>query len=584
MSSQSDLVIRGGTIADGLGSPLVQADIAVRSGRIVQVGEIEHKGSEEIDAGGLVVTPGFVDIHTHYDGQAIWDERFAPSSWHGVTTVVMGNCGVGFAPVRGEDRERLIELMEGVEDIPGAALHEGLDWHWESFADFLDALERKPHDIDYAAYLPHAALRMYVMGERASRLEPATEEDRAQMRVLTERAVRAGAIGFSSSRSLNHRTVRGAPTPSLHASEAELTAIALGVKDAGRGVLQMITDFDSEDVDGEFSLLRRLVEVSGRPLSFSLMQKHSNVDGWKRVLELTSQAVADGLPVTAQVAPRGVGTLLGLQGSRNVFSECPGYRAISSRPLEQRLEALRDPWLRKVLVRELRQHADTPLGKRLVQFDNIFLFGDPPDYDPGEHRSLAAIAAREGRDPAEVAYDLLVRDDGCGMLYSPFANYATKSLDACAEMIAHPDTVMGLGDGGAHVGYITDSGFPTYLLSHWRDRFEFTWLVKRQTSDTARAVGLLDRGIIAPGMKADLNIIDPGRLAIAAPHVQVDLPEGGRRLMQRAQGYVATIVSGKTVYREGKATGELPGRLVRGPQPAPAGDANSKDANVVTGH
>jgi N-acyl-D-aspartate/D-glutamate deacylase len=569
---QFDLVIRGGTVADGLGGPLVQADIAVRSGRIVQVGQIQQDGTEEIDASGLVVTPGFVDIHTHYDGQAIWDERFAPSSWHGVTTVVMGNCGVGFAPVKAEDRERLIELMEGVEDIPGAALHEGLDWQWESFADFLDALERKPHDIDHAAYLPHAALRVYVMGERACRLEPATRDDCAHMRVLTERAIRAGAIGFSSSRSLNHRTVRGAPTPSLHASEAELTSIALGVKDAGRGVLQMITDFDSQDVEEEFALLRRLVEVSGRPLTFSLMQKHGNADGWKRVLELTARAVADGLPMTAQVAPRGVGTLLGLQGSRNVFSECPSYKAISERPLVQRLELLRDAGLRKVLVRELREHANTPIGKRLVQFDNIFLFADPPDYDPGQHRSLAAIAAREDRDPAEVAYDELLREDGLAMLYSPFANYAAKSLDACAEMLAHPNTVMGLGDGGAHVGYITDSGFPTYLLSHWQERFGFSWLVKRQTCDTARAVGLLDRGVIAPGMKADFNLIDPDRLAIAVPHVQVDLPKGGRRLMQRASGYVATIVSGKTVYREGKATGELPGRLVRGPQAAPTGE------------
>jgi N-acyl-D-aspartate/D-glutamate deacylase len=567
-----DLVVRGGAVADGLGGPLVEVDVAVADGRIVEVGRVAGSGREEIDARGLMVTPGFVDIHTHYDGQAIWDQRFAPSSWHGVTTAVMGNCGVGFAPVRKADHDRLIELMEGVEDIPGVALQEGLDWHWESFGDYLDALERRPHDIDYAAQLPHAALRIYVMGERASRLEMASADDRARMRALTAEAMRAGAIGFSTSRSINHKSVSGAPTPTLRAAEEELTAIALGVRDAGRGVLQMITDFDGADVDGEFALMRRLVEASGRPLSFSLMQKHKNVAGWKRILALTAEAVSDGLVMRAQVAPRGVGVLLGLQGSRNVFSECASYQAIAELPFEERVARMREPALRERLLCEVPGAGATPLGQRLIEFTNIFPFGDPPDYDPGPSQSIAAIAAREGRTAAEVAYERMMTDDGHGMLYSPFANYAEQSLQVCGEMIADANTVVGLGDGGAHVGLISDSSFQTFMLSHWGNatgRFDLPWLVKRQTSDTARTVGLHDRGVIAPGMKADINVIDVSRLGASVPHMQFDLPAGGRRLLQRASGYVATIVSGTPVYREGVATGALPGQLVRGPQRAP---------------
>lgn len=573
MNKTLDLVIRGGAVADGLGGPLIEADVAVNNGVIVQVGKVTAQGREEIDARHQVVTPGFVDIHTHYDGQAVWDQRFSPSSWHGVTTAVMGNCGVGFAPVSPQDRDRLIDLMEGVEDIPGVALQEGLDWAWESFGDYLDALERKPHDIDFCAQLPHAALRVYVMGERASRLEMATAEDRARMRELTAEAMRAGAIGFSTSRSINHKSIKGTPTPTLKASEEELMAIAMGVKDAGRGVLQMITDFDGEDVDSEFQLMRRLTEASGRPLSFSLMQKHKNPRGWQRILELTRQANVDGLSMLAQVAPRGVGIMLGLQGSRNVFSECPSYQAIADLSLEERVEHLRQPAMRSALLSELAASAATPLGQRLVEFTNIFRFGNPPEYDPGPEHSLAATAAREGRTPGEVAYDLMMADDGHGTLYSPFANYAERNLNACGDMIAHPDTVIGLGDGGAHVGLVCDSSFQTFMLSHWggpNGRFELPWLIKRQTSDTARAVGLKDRGVVAPGMKADLNVINPDQLGMEVPHMQFDLPAGGRRLMQRANGYTATIVSGTPVYRQGVATDALPGRLVRGPQHAPA--------------
>ena len=571
-SPQFDLVIRGGSVADGTGAPVFDADVAVRDGRVVDLGRIAARGAREIDARGLLVAPGFVDIHTHYDGQAIWESRFAPSCWHGVTTAVMGNCGVGFAPVRAGDRERLVELMEGVEDIPGVVLHEGLDWAWESFADYLDALERRPHDIDFCAQLPHGALRVYVMGERAARLEMATGEDIAQMRRLTADAMRAGALGVSTSRSINHRTSSGDPTPSLLAAEDELMGIALGAKDAGSGVIQLICDFD-EDVESEFAMLRRLVEGSGRPLSFSLMQKHKNKNGWRRLLQLTAEAVAAGLPMRAQVAPRGVGVLLGLQGSRNVFSECPSYRAIAHLPLEERVAAMHEPVLAERLKGEVEAASGSRLGARLAEFSNLFPFGDPPDYDPGFDASIASLAARQGRAPVEVAYDLTLADVGRGFLYSPFANYAEGNLDVCAEMIADPNTLIGLGDGGAHVALVSDASFPTYLLTHWgreTGKFDLAWLIKRLSADTAQAVGLLDRGVIARGMKADINLIDVERMGIDSPRMSFDLPAGGRRLLQRGRGFVATIVAGKVVYRDGEATGELPGRLVRGQQAAPA--------------
>lgn len=571
MNATYDLVIRGGNVIDGLGGPSVQADIGITDGRIAEVGTISGVGREEIDARGLIVTPGFVDIHTHYDGQAMWDSRFVPSSWHGVTTVVMGNCGVGFAPVRVQDRNRLIELMEGVEDIPGVALHEGLDWQWESFASYLTALERRPHDIDFCAQVPHAALRVYVMGERAARLEMATPEDVVEMRRLTTEAVRAGAIGVSTSRSINHKSVKGDPTPSLRAAENELLGLALGVKDAGRGVLQMIMDFDDPaSIDSEFALMRRLVEQSGRPLSFSLMQKHGNVEGWRSLLRLTEEANRNGLEMRAQVAPRGVGVLLGLQTSRNIFSECPTYQALANEPLETRVAQMRKPEVRDVLIAELVS-PETGLGKRLSEFDNIFDFGDSPNYDPGVDASITAIARRKNQSPERVAYELTIANEGRGILYSPFANYAFRNLDACAEMMESPYTVLGLGDGGAHVAMISDSSFQTFVLTHYGrgGRFDLPRLIKRQTSDTARMVGLLDRGHIAPGMKADLNVIDLNALEIQSPHMSHDLPAGGGRLLQNASGYVATIVSGVPVYLHGEPTGALPGKLVRGQQPAP---------------
>ena len=573
MAASFDVVIRGGTLADGTGAPLREADVAVRDGRIAAIGRVSGAGRDEYDARGKLVTPGFVDVHTHYDGQATWDDHLAPSSWHGVTTAVMGNCGVGFAPVRAHDHDRLIELMEGVEDIPGVTLHEGLAWNWESFPQYLNVLDARRRDIDLCAQLPHGALRVYVMGERGANLEPATENDRGAMRRLAGDAMRAGAIGFSTSRTLNHRTVKGDPTPSLRATEDELMAIVMGMHDAGSGVVEMISDFNTPDLKTEFAMIRRIMGASGRPLSLSLGQAHSHPDGWKDVLAEIDAAVADGLPITGQVAPRPIGVLLGLQSSANPFSSLPSYQAIADLAVAARLAALRDPGLRATLIAEARTMAEQGKG---ANFRMIFaLGGETPDYEPAEHSALAHIAEREGRDVLDLAYDRLLANDGRDFLFMPFANYARYNLDACGEMIAAANTIPGLGDGGAHVGLIADASFPTYWLSHWgRDRgygrFDLAWLIKRQTMDTAHAMGLLDRGVLAPGLRADINIIDFDRLGCERPEMAYDLPAGGKRLLQRARGYAHIFVAGVETYREGLATGALPGRLVRGPQPMPA--------------
>jgi N-acyl-D-aspartate/D-glutamate deacylase len=576
MAAQFDLVIRNGQIADGKGGPLFQGDVAIQNGTIAEVGNVAGSGREEIDAKGKIVTPGFVDIHTHYDGQATWDARLNPSSWHGVTTIVMGNCGVGFAPVRVADHGRLIELMEGVEDIPGAALHEGLKWSWESFGEYLDAVAQQKHDIDIGAQLPHGALRVYVMGDRGARLEAATADDIAEMRRISADAMRAGALGFSTSRTLNHKTATGDPTPSLRATEAELTGIAQGLADAGTGVIEMISDFNAPDLQTEWSMIRRIVEASGRPLTLSLAQGHGSANGWRAILQLIENASRDGLPIKAQVAPRPIGVLLGLQGTINPFITHAAYREIHDKPLAEKVRIMRDPSFRARVLEESAERAKAhPLARGIMAFERMFPLGDPPNYEPPKETSIAAVAERTGRDPSEVAYDLLLEDEGRAFLFSPFANYAEYNLDHCGEMIAHGDCVMGLGDGGAHVGIISDASFVTYLLTHWgRDRakgkFDIGYLVKRQTSDTARAVGLHDRGVIARGMKGDINIIDLAKLAVKAPVMAYDLPAGGKRLLQGASGYEATIVSGEVIYRNGEPTGALPGKLIRGPQQAPS--------------
>ncbi len=514
------------------------------------------------------MTPGFVDIHTHYDGQATWDSCLAPSSWHGVTTAVMGNCGVGFAPVRPDAHDQLISLMEGVEDIPGAVLHEGIEWTWESFGEYLDAVERRPHDIDLCAQLPHGALRLYVMGDRAARLEDATPDDAAAMRRLAAEAMRDGAVGFTTSRTLNHKTATGDPTPSLRARVDELEAIAAGVADAGHGVIELISDF-FPDADGEFELVRSIVATSGRPLSLSLAQSHRQPEAWRELLTRIEESVAEGLPIRAQVAPRPVGVLIGLQSSYHPFLMLPAWRDVAGLPVAEQARALRDPSFRDRLLAEMPVNDGAGGRRRLMDYANLYVLGAVPDYEPAADASVARMAAARDVDPAALMLDLLAENDGRNFLYSPFSNYADGNLDACGAMLAHPDTLFGLGDGGAHVGLIADASFPTYFLSHWaRDRAHGRMpvgrVIERLTMNNARAVGLTDRGVVAEGMKADLNVIDFDHVSCEAPVMAYDLPAGGKRLLQGARGYRATVVDGQVTYRDGVHTGALPGRLVRG--------------------
>jgi N-acyl-D-aspartate/D-glutamate deacylase len=568
-----DLVIRGGQVVDGSGGPAFAADVGVRDGLIAAVAPNLPEGATEIDATGKVVTPGFVDIHTHYDGQATWDERMQPSSWHGVTTVVMGNCGVGFAPCRPRDHDRLVKLMEGVEDIPFPVLTQGLPWNWETFPDYLDALSKRSYDIDIAAQLPHAALRVYVMGERGARREPATPEDIAQMAEIARGAVEAGALGFSTSRTLNHRDSEGQPTPTLTAGEDELEGIALALKAAGKGVLQFVSDFQSPAE--EFAMFRRIVEKSGRPLSFTLAQNPKGPEGYKMLLAGVEAAVDAGLPMKAQVCGRPVGVLFGLELTLNPFSQHETYREIAHLPLDERVAQLKDPAFRARLLSEERDPKGPFAGTALRAWDNMFLMAERPNYEPTMDETVQALAAARGIWPDELALDHMLTNGGRGMLYHPFLNYADGSLDPSFIMLSHRDTVPGLSDGGAHVGMICDGSFPTSNLTHWtRDRtrgpkLSLEAVVKMQTRDTAEAVGLLDRGLVLQGLRADLNVIDYEGLTLHAPGVAYDLPAGGRRLVQRADGYVATIVAGQVTYRDGEPTGALPGRLVRGARSAP---------------
>ncbi|MAW43703.1 MAG: amidohydrolase family protein [Pseudomonadales bacterium] len=564
--AQHDMVIRSGSVIDGTGREAFTADVAIKDGLIVEVGKVSGAGQREVDADGALVTPGFVDIHTHYDGQATWSNRMSPSSHHGVTSVVMGNCGVGFAPVRPTDHDLLIELMEGVEDIPGVALSEGLSWEWESFPDYLDYLSKRQFDMDIGAQLPHAALRVYVMGQRGADREPATAEDVLEMRRLTEEAIRAGALGFTSSRTLNHRSVRGEPTPTLQAEYDELVGMASALHSSGRGVMEMISDFD--DLDEEFSLLESMVRSAGRPMSISLAQGISD-HGWRKVLGKIESASNAGLAMRGQVAPRPIGILLGLTTTLSPFTTRPSFSEVATLPMAERVAALTDPMRKARILEEPTGHGFMRLFRLMDEGRKIWLMTDPPNYEPDPKDSLHAQATSRGLDPWSYVYDMLLQNQGKALLYTPFANYAENNLDCCRDMILHKDTVMGLGDGGAHVGTICDASFITSLLTHWgRDRtrgegIDLPTLIKCQSSDTARAVDLTDRGTLEAGMRADVNIIDFDNLNVRLPEMVNDLPAGGARLQQRADGYQMTIVKGEPTYIEGQATDALPGRLVR---------------------
>ena len=571
MSNEFDVVIRGGTVMDGNGGTPFEADVAVKDGKIAAVGTVTGSGVEEVDARGLSVTPGFVDIHTHYDGQAMWDSHLAPSSWHGVTTVVMGNCGVGFAPVRHDTQDKVVALMEGVEDLPDPCLNEGLDWTWESFGEYLTALERRPHDIDFCALLPHAPMRVYVMGDRAMALEDANQEDIARMREITAEAARAGAFGFSTSRTIAHKTLAGDHHPGLRAQENELMGIAMGLKDAGAGFIELTSDWNTPDPATEFAMVRRIMQASGRPLVFSLNQRHDRTEAWKDLLALSTQAAADGLPIRCVAPPRPIGALLGLTGSQNPFAGTRTYRSIAHLPLDQRVAAMRDPEIRQKILADDPKEFNTWSLLNRIGYARMFRFTNPLNYTPAKEDSITAIAAREGRTPEEVAYDMLIDDDGKGFIFTALVNYANYDLEAVKTMYAQQHVIPGLSDGGAHVAFISDASFPTFLFSYWgRDRedgrMSIPDLVRRQTREPARFAGLLDRGVLAPGMKADINVIDFPNLALERPEMVVDLPAGGRRLMQKARGYVATVKAGQITYRNGVATGALPGGLVRGAQ------------------
>lgn len=557
-----DVVIRGGVIVDGSGAEPFVGDVAIKQGRIAVIGSIADLGAEEVDARGQLVTPGFVDIHTHYDGQVTWDERLQPSSWHGVTTVLMGNCGVGFAPCRAEDRERLILLMEGVEDIPEPVLAAGLPWNWESFPDYLDALSMRRFDVDVGTQLPHAALRVYVMGERGADCEPATAQDIAKMRALANEAMAAGAFGFSTSRAYTHKTRAGESIPTCDAGEDELVGIALGLRDAGRGVLQYVGD-------STLPLVEEMARASGRPLAISVAQTQAKPNAWRAALNQLEVAQTKGVTMRAQVCGRAVGFIFGLELTMNPFTLHPSYAPLADLALSDKVRALSGEALRERLLAEASGPGHVFNRESLIDFDNMYPLNGVPDYEPSGDATVAAIARRRGISPQQLALELMLRDDGRGKLYSPFANYANRNLDAAREMLTHPLTLSGLSDGGAHVGMICDGSLPTFMLTHWtRDRtrgpkLDLAEVVKMQTADTADWMGLADRGRLKTGLRADINVIDYDRLALHAPEVTHDMPAAGRRLLQRASGYTVTMVNGVITYRDGEPTGALPGRLVR---------------------
>ncbi len=565
-----DLVIKGGKIADGTGEPSFTGDIAISEGKIEEVGGKAGPARREIDADGLLVTPGFVDIHTHYDGQATWDPYLAPSSWHGVTTVVMGNCGVGFAPAKPDSHDWLIGLMEGVEDIPGAALSEGINWAWESFPEYLDALESHPRVIDIGAQVPHGAVRAYVMGERGANNEKATAQDLEEMGRIVEAGIRAGALGFTTSRTVLHRSIEGEAVPGTFADEAEVFAIGQALGRVGSGVFEMASDLMPEGK--ELDWVRRLSKEVGRPITFALLQNDLDPTQWRRILDITEEANNEGAWIVPQVAGRPAGLLLGLEATIHPFVSHQTYKSIRHLPLKERVAEMMKPEVKAAMLEEKVKY-NFPLASYITSsFHKLFPLGNPPNYEPAPEDSVKAIAEREGREPSDVAYDLLLASEGKELLYFPLFNYSQFDMDPIYEMLVHPATTLGLSDGGAHCGVICDASTPTFMLTHWardRDRgkkISLESIVSRQTRETANLYGLRDRGLLRRGMKADVNVIDFDALGLHAPEMVFDLPAQGRRLVQRATGYRETIVSGEVTFQNGEATGALPGRLIRGEQ------------------
>lgn len=567
--SAFDTVIRGGTVVDGTGGAPFVADVAIAQGRIVAIGPDLPRGVNELDVRGRIVTPGFVDLHTHYDGQVTWDNRLSPSSYHGVTTAVIGNCGVGFAPCRGDaaSRDAMVRLMEGVEDIPHPVLTEGLPWTWETFPEYLDFLASRSYDMDIAAYVPHAPLRVYVMGQRGADREAATPADIAEMCRLLEQALDLGALGIATSRSLFHRSSDGKAIPTYQAAQAELLAFAEVLRAKGKGVFQIVEDIHVPGAS--LGAMCELARASGRPLTFSIGTGNTGPYGYPRLLDELAAANAEGLVMKGQLMPRGIGMILGFELTLNPFYTTATFARLSTLPLPERLEQLRRPEIRAAILSEqVDPDPALVLGRAVRDFEHMFLLGDEPDYEQPPERSIAGRAKAAGVSPEEFAYDVMVEGENGGLLYLAMANYADGSLDAVGEILSHPDVVLGLGDGGAHVGTICDASYSTFALTHWardrqRGRKTVADMVHRMTQATAQLIGLDDRGELTVGKRADINVIDLDRLSLGAPQVCHDLPAGGRRLIQRATGYDLTMIAGEIVSSNGEPTGVLPGRLIR---------------------
>ncbi len=580
-----DLKVTGAKIVDGTGAPAFSGDVGVKDGRFAAVGKVSEPARRTIDAAGALVTPGFIDIHTHYDGQAVWDGALAPSSWHGVTSIMMGNCGVGFAPLRPGDADRLVKLMEGVEEIPGTVLYEGLDWRWETFAQYLDRVAATPHAINIAAQIPHDPVRLYVMGERAATQQPATDDDVAAMKTIVRDALKAGAFGFSTGRSDTHRTSDGKDTPACIAELRELSGIASALKDMPYRILSAVSDFDMfkglDRFDPEFDVLEAMARAAGRPMTVTTLERLGNPDQWKHVQRRVEQARAAGLDMRMQIAPRGVGILNSLRTTINIFVAKPSYRAIMKLPHAALVAELRKPEVKARILaepflnmREVDPSAPPQIDQAIGMLEMIafrmFELGDPPNYEPAESTSIGARAKARGVTILEEMYDTFLKDNGEGVIYFPIFNYNAGNLDSTGEMMRHEAAHLGLGDGGAHVGTIADAAWTTFFLHHWardrdRRRVPMEKAIKMITADHAAFMGLADRGRIAVGAVADLNVVDWANLNLRTPRMAYDLPAGGKRLVQEARGYIATLVAGEPILERDKPTGATPGRVLRAP-------------------